>query len=669
VPVESEDASAPPKARSYDVDEADAFWTAHAGDQFPEVLNAVPKAIEDFEKRRTEMAGSGQQEDALAPGLAAAINALPEMTEKKRSIDMHTNIAHALVAEVKARELDRYYEFEDQLASQSLGTSVKELEQLLGSSQKGTLADKLRAIMVLVLTKPTVTQQQLQSVVEEGADDSPLSEQEDAANSPVFDPELASVEHHTTNGSVKLERMIGHLVDEEILRGIPLRPSLRGGGIRWWFRDGAPLSKCEATPVDKFDTFISHTWQTNGRWKVLSLTYQTSWQVVLAVQVSSILGVLLLGIGGILPLPWVTALDTAGVATEYPMGPWMRWVNFPAMLLGLFLAPYLPERRPRTAFVDMLCINQEDEEQRQRGIDGISGFLKVSRELRILWSVPYLSRLWCVFELGAFRRANPSGKITLAPLFIEQLLFWMVFGQTVITNVYFLADISLANPQGVFALALLAGYPLVHTLRRNLLAKHRLFFQLEHFDLDRASCSREEDRDSIYAAIKEWYGGEKRFVNFVRGPLRDELADVSDPLYHPGYCAILVTPAICAGLDDFVSMWRGGASHEALASHFCASVLAFQLVWILMASRLALYFCDRYAAAASRSRDYFISLLIFILSVVVYLSGLFAARAAKSTLLWSLGWLGAAVAVAGITSFTVRQASAAAAAASAASTR
>ncbi|CAE7228599.1 SCFD1, partial [Symbiodinium sp. CCMP2456] len=78
VPVESEDASAPPKPRSYDVDEADAFWTAHAGDQFPEVLNAVPKAIEDFEKRRTEMAGSGQQEDALAPGLAAAINALPE---------------------------------------------------------------------------------------------------------------------------------------------------------------------------------------------------------------------------------------------------------------------------------------------------------------------------------------------------------------------------------------------------------------------------------------------------------------------------------------------------------------------------------------------------------------------------------------------------------------
>ncbi|CAK9084231.1 Protein sly1 [Durusdinium trenchii] len=167
VPVESDDASAPPKARSYDVDDQDSFWTAHAGDQFPEVLNAVPKAIEEFEKKRAEMSSSGEDgSQALAPGLAAAINALPEMTEKKRSIDMHTNIAHALVAEVKARELDRYYELEDQLPSQSLGTSISQLEQLLNGSQKGTLADKLRAIIVLVLTKPSISQQQLQGLVE-----------------------------------------------------------------------------------------------------------------------------------------------------------------------------------------------------------------------------------------------------------------------------------------------------------------------------------------------------------------------------------------------------------------------------------------------------------------------------------------------------------------------
>lgn len=29
------------ECRSYDVDDQDSFWTAHAGDQFPEVLNAA----------------------------------------------------------------------------------------------------------------------------------------------------------------------------------------------------------------------------------------------------------------------------------------------------------------------------------------------------------------------------------------------------------------------------------------------------------------------------------------------------------------------------------------------------------------------------------------------------------------------------------------------------
>ncbi|CAE7357592.1 unnamed protein product, partial [Symbiodinium pilosum] len=55
----------------------------------------------------------------------------------------------------------------------------------------------------------------------------------------------------------------------------------------------------------------------------------------------------------------------------------------------------------------------------ERGVYGLAGFLKASKELRILWSEPYLSRLWCVFEVAAYRTANPSGKITLAPLFVE----------------------------------------------------------------------------------------------------------------------------------------------------------------------------------------------------------------------------------------------------------
>eukprot|EP00747_Dinoflagellata_sp_TGD_P126979 gnl/TRDRNA2_/TRDRNA2_174346_c0_seq1.p1 gnl/TRDRNA2_/TRDRNA2_174346_c0~~gnl/TRDRNA2_/TRDRNA2_174346_c0_seq1.p1 ORF type:complete len:380 (+),score=81.55 gnl/TRDRNA2_/TRDRNA2_174346_c0_seq1:139-1278(+) len=88
VPVDSDGTgAAPPKPRSYDVDEGDSFWVQHAGEPFPAVAEAVHEAIGEFNAKREEMSKSGDGEDpnqpALAPGLAAAINALPEMTEKK----------------------------------------------------------------------------------------------------------------------------------------------------------------------------------------------------------------------------------------------------------------------------------------------------------------------------------------------------------------------------------------------------------------------------------------------------------------------------------------------------------------------------------------------------------------------------------------------------------
>jgi hypothetical protein len=169
VPVEGSDSAAPPKPKSYDVDESDQFWIQHSGSQFPVVGNAVHEAIEDYKKKSASMSSSPGEEDptaAMAPGLAAAINALPEMTEKKRSIDMHTNIAMALMSEIKARELDKYYEIEDQFASQSAASSIKGMEELMSDTQKGTMIDKLRALMCLYLSKPTIEEAKLQGLID-----------------------------------------------------------------------------------------------------------------------------------------------------------------------------------------------------------------------------------------------------------------------------------------------------------------------------------------------------------------------------------------------------------------------------------------------------------------------------------------------------------------------
>jgi len=170
VPVESPgDAAAPPKPKSYDVDESDSFWAAHAGDPFPNVAEAVSVAIDEYNKKREDISSSKESDDptqSITKDLAAAFNSLPEMTEKKRCIDMHTNIATALMNEVNARELHRYYEMEDQFASQSVGTSVSQLEKLLADQGQGTLLDKTRALMVLYLTKPSISDAQLRGLID-----------------------------------------------------------------------------------------------------------------------------------------------------------------------------------------------------------------------------------------------------------------------------------------------------------------------------------------------------------------------------------------------------------------------------------------------------------------------------------------------------------------------
>jgi hypothetical protein len=53
-----------------------------------------------------------------ARSLKAAISSLPALTDRKRTIDMHMNIAHALLEIIKNRHLDKFISMEDSIAKQ-----------------------------------------------------------------------------------------------------------------------------------------------------------------------------------------------------------------------------------------------------------------------------------------------------------------------------------------------------------------------------------------------------------------------------------------------------------------------------------------------------------------------------------------------------------------------
>ena len=68
--------------------------------------------------------------------LVSAVNLLPELTERKKIIDKHTNIATVLLNQIKARSLDAFCMLEEEFFTRTADS--KALLQLLNDQSKGS---------------------------------------------------------------------------------------------------------------------------------------------------------------------------------------------------------------------------------------------------------------------------------------------------------------------------------------------------------------------------------------------------------------------------------------------------------------------------------------------------------------------------------------------------
>ncbi|CAE7942031.1 unnamed protein product [Symbiodinium sp. KB8] len=88
------------------------------------------------------------------------------------------------------------------------------------------------------------------------------------------------------------------------------------------------------------------------------------------------------------------------------------WQRVRALLLG-----------PKNVFLDILCIPQDDDKLKARGIMGLGNNLECSQELTVLWSPRYFTRLWCTYEIAMFlRRPERLRKIHLVPVTMPVIL-------------------------------------------------------------------------------------------------------------------------------------------------------------------------------------------------------------------------------------------------------
>ena len=143
--------------RSYDLNSNDFFWSRNAGVPFPQVAEDIDTELTKYKDDASEISkktGVNSIEDLNESGssaqhLKAAITLLPELRERKATLDMHMNIATTLLQGIKDRQLDNFFQIEENITKQTKA----QILDLLNDPDKGKEPlDKLRLFIIWFLS-------------------------------------------------------------------------------------------------------------------------------------------------------------------------------------------------------------------------------------------------------------------------------------------------------------------------------------------------------------------------------------------------------------------------------------------------------------------------------------------------------------------------------------
>lgn len=143
--------------KNYDVDPKDFFWNKYSQLPFPDVVenaDAELNAYKNDAKEVTNKTGISSLDDIdpnanATTNIQQAVEKLPELTARKATLDMHMDILSSLINELQAKNLDKYFEIEQNAMDPKVLNEF--LELLVVESERDNSEDKLRTFVILTL--------------------------------------------------------------------------------------------------------------------------------------------------------------------------------------------------------------------------------------------------------------------------------------------------------------------------------------------------------------------------------------------------------------------------------------------------------------------------------------------------------------------------------------
>jgi len=132
---------------SHDLDSSDNYWDQWCELSFPDLLGSVNTAVQAYDE---EMKSFASKEALEVNALTSALSSLPVMTERKRLLDLHTNLNTVLLEIVNERSIDQFYALEEGVlvGTTPVATCIKTFRDMC-QKNVGTLTDRWRTALCI----------------------------------------------------------------------------------------------------------------------------------------------------------------------------------------------------------------------------------------------------------------------------------------------------------------------------------------------------------------------------------------------------------------------------------------------------------------------------------------------------------------------------------------